>query len=167
MYDVETLPEEQQQDVASFNTSEMKDFRKAQQAIMNASGDAQTENHPDQPAVNWQHWLDQSIDPKKNANASCSAMVAQRLNNKRNCANGLPIIIAVTVTANVKIAIKKKDPSCQCAQLGPFYIGYKRGKSLFIKSSSWMGMPSLPISGTVGFNVRAVSTEPRITLAKR
>lgn len=65
MYDVETLPEEQQQDVASFNTSEMKDFRKAQQAIMNAPGDAQSENHVDQPAINWQHWLDQSIDPKK------------------------------------------------------------------------------------------------------
>ncbi|WP_407891198.1 TMEM175 family protein [Lacticaseibacillus sp. N501-2] len=62
MYDVETLPEAEQEDVASFNTSEMKDFRKAQQAIMNPSapGDADATS-----AVNWQRWLDQSIDPKK------------------------------------------------------------------------------------------------------
>lgn len=55
MYDVAVLPEAQQEDVAQLNPSEMKDFRKAQQQIMGGA----------QPAVGWQQWLDQSIDPKK------------------------------------------------------------------------------------------------------
>lgn len=68
MYDVETLPEEQQQDVATFNPSEMKDFRKAQQAIMGTRADTTNPESPvtpELPQVNWQRWLDQSIDPKK------------------------------------------------------------------------------------------------------
>ncbi|WP_461213138.1 TMEM175 family protein [Lacticaseibacillus sp. GG6-2] len=58
MYDVEVLPEDQQQDVADFKASELKDFQKAQQAIM---GQTSAEGRP----ANWQGWLDQNIDPKK------------------------------------------------------------------------------------------------------
>lgn len=56
MYDVATLPEEQQQDVATFNHSELKDFHKAQQQIM--TDDTAT-------VPNWSKWLDQSVDPKR------------------------------------------------------------------------------------------------------
>ncbi|WP_390404582.1 TMEM175 family protein [Lacticaseibacillus jixiensis] len=59
MYDVEELPADEQADVATFNTSELKDFRKAQQAIMTQPPDT------GKPAADRPSWLDHNVDSRK------------------------------------------------------------------------------------------------------
>ncbi|MFD1484385.1 TMEM175 family protein [Lacticaseibacillus baoqingensis] len=64
MYDVAELPEAQQQDVAAFNASELKDFRKAQQAILTQQAPDGKAGGAPQKAPSWTQWLDQSVDPR-------------------------------------------------------------------------------------------------------
>lgn len=61
MYDVANLTEDQQQDVATFNTSELKDFYKVSQQIRSDQAQAKA----DPPTETWRNWLDQNIDPKR------------------------------------------------------------------------------------------------------
>lgn len=60
MYNVEILPEEEQQNVANLDHKELRKFEKAEQNIMTSAASNMTSE-----TQKWLKWLDENVDPKQ------------------------------------------------------------------------------------------------------